>query len=429
MKFTQLTKTLTAEDLNNRVSKMFGSKINLESFTVEQLSAAKDKLANQLLTIENQANFDAIHSSEAYQKNRLFLKVIEQRIEELSQTDEKAKNPYAIGMAQAMKSTGDQPPLKKSTIKKAHDIAKSVEKNESETTVDENMTRQHFQYVADTLKDIQDPIKRAEYAKHHSAIFQHFNPNFDHDRFMQAAGVYTVTKGKEENTAVEEGKVKSWLMDLESDAVDMTREAFIKKHGQSQAHVWDRVQKKEKENESVQEAKPDFLDMDKDGNKKEPMKKAIKDKEKKMNESVVIATDNPEEAAMMMQLLKLAGVQPVSQDMINQPAEVKADEDYANTPKEKYSDIKAAVPNGTDLNREKGAYVKAAGGDNPMAIKMGESEITEEQLSNSLRAQYESFKQTYQETKAKPDFLDMDKDGNKTEPMKKALKDKESKGK
>jgi hypothetical protein len=169
--------------------------------------------------------------------------------------------------------------------------------------------------------------------------------------------------------------------------------------------------------------------MDKDGNKKEPMKKAIKDKEKKMNESVVIATDNPEEAAMMMQLLKLAGVQPVSQDMINQPAEVKADEDYANTPKEKYSDIKAAVPNGTDLNREKGAYVKAAGGDNPMAIKMGESEITEEQLSNSLRAQYESFKQTYQETKAKPDFLDMDKDGNKTEPMKKALKDKESKGK
>lgn len=36
------------------------------------------------------------------------------------------KNPYAIGMAQAMKSTGDQPPLKKSTITKAHNIAKSI---------------------------------------------------------------------------------------------------------------------------------------------------------------------------------------------------------------------------------------------------------------------------------------------------------------
>jgi restriction endonuclease Mrr len=228
MKFTQLTKTPTAEDLNNRVAQMFGSKINLESFTAEQLSTARDKLANQLLTIENQANFDAIHTSEAYQKNRLFLKVIEQKIEELSQTDEKAKNPYAIGMAQAMKSTGDQPPLKKSTITKAHDIAKSVEKNESETAVDENMTRQHFQYVADTLKDIQDPIKKAEYAKHHSAIFQHFNPNFDHAKFMAAAGV------------------------------EMKEPA-----------------------EAVAEAKPDFLDMDKDGDKKEPMKKAIQDKKKK----------------------------------------------------------------------------------------------------------------------------------------------------
>jgi hypothetical protein len=228
MKFTQLIKTPTAEDLNNRVAQMFGSKINLESFTAEQLSTARDKLANQLLTIENQANFDAIHTSEAYQKNRLFLKVIEQKIEELSQTDEKAKNPYAIGMAQAMKSTGDQPPLKKSTITKAHDVAKSVEKNESETAVDENMTRQHFQYVADTLKDIQDPIKKAEYAKHHSAIFQHFNPNFDHAKFMAAAGV------------------------------EMKEPA-----------------------EAVAEAKPDFLDMDKDGDKKEPMKKAIQDKKKK----------------------------------------------------------------------------------------------------------------------------------------------------
>ena len=39
-------------------------------------------------------------------------------------------NAYAIGMAQAMKSTGDKPPLKKSTIKKAHKIADAV-KNEA----------------------------------------------------------------------------------------------------------------------------------------------------------------------------------------------------------------------------------------------------------------------------------------------------------
>ena len=213
MKFTQLKSTPTAENLNNRVAQMFGSKIKLESFTVEQLTAARDKLANQLQVIENQANFDAIHTSEAYQKNRLFLKVIEQRITELSQTTD-ADAPQAqtdVAQPTATPSTPSTP----------------VEQEES---VEETMTKQHFQYVADTLKDIQDPIKKAEYAKHHSAIFQHFNPRFDHAKFMAAAGV------------------------------EMKEPA-----------------------EAVAEAKPDFLDMDKDGDKKEPMKKAIKDKEKKKN--------------------------------------------------------------------------------------------------------------------------------------------------
>ena len=46
---------------------------------------------------------------------------------------EAVDNPYAVGMAQAMKSKNDEPPLKKSTITKAHDIAKSIMKKESKT--------------------------------------------------------------------------------------------------------------------------------------------------------------------------------------------------------------------------------------------------------------------------------------------------------
>ena len=46
--------------------------------------------------------------------------------------NEQAKEPYAIGMAAAMKAKDDQPPLKKSTITKAHDIAKSIEKDKKE---------------------------------------------------------------------------------------------------------------------------------------------------------------------------------------------------------------------------------------------------------------------------------------------------------
>ena len=45
--------------------------------------------------------------------------------------NEKVDEPYAVGMAQAMKSTGDKPPLSKKTIKLAHKIAKGIQKNEA----------------------------------------------------------------------------------------------------------------------------------------------------------------------------------------------------------------------------------------------------------------------------------------------------------
>ena len=46
----------------------------------------------------------------------------------LKPVKEKVDNPYAVGMAAAMKAKNDTPPLKKSTITKAHDIAKSIKK-------------------------------------------------------------------------------------------------------------------------------------------------------------------------------------------------------------------------------------------------------------------------------------------------------------
>jgi len=43
---------------------------------------------------------------------------------------EAVDNPYAVGMAVAKKMKNDEPPLEKSTITKAHDIAKSIKKDE-----------------------------------------------------------------------------------------------------------------------------------------------------------------------------------------------------------------------------------------------------------------------------------------------------------
>ena len=59
------------------------------------------------------------------------------RNEEVEHIEEKKVNPYAVGMAQAMKATGDEPPLEKSTIKKAHKIAKAVKREDVEFSEEE----------------------------------------------------------------------------------------------------------------------------------------------------------------------------------------------------------------------------------------------------------------------------------------------------
>jgi len=65
---------------------------------------------------------------------------------------------YAIGMAQAKKSKGDEPPLKKSTITKGHEIAKSILKKESL----EKSIRNMWQQSADGIEEMK---KSAKYLK------------------------------------------------------------------------------------------------------------------------------------------------------------------------------------------------------------------------------------------------------------------------
>ena len=238
------------------------------------------------------------------------------------------------------------------------------------------------------------------------------------------------------NPKVDESRMKDYLHD---EAEKLSREEFLKKHGEGLADFYDAINGTE---EAVEGKMPAGLKAYHD-------KKAGKeDKKETVKEAIQISADTPQEASMMMQILKLAGVQQVDQDMINQEPEMDQDdaagsmdmarmrdivknpedeqkeETFSNEPEEKVQDIDSLVnKHSGGLNRQKQTHPRVSPADNPMAA---EDKITEEDLANSLRAQYESFKTAYQEA-AKPDFLDMDKDGDKKEPMKKAIKDKEAK--
>jgi len=52
------------------------------------------------------------------------------------------------------------------------------------------------------------------------------------------------------------GKIKAWLMQLEEDALDMTREEYLEAHGEFHLAVWTRVQAcKELEQLGVEDGK------------------------------------------------------------------------------------------------------------------------------------------------------------------------------
>lgn len=70
------------------------------------------------------------------------------------------------------------------------DAQKRAEKNAGKNVeVDEAVSRKHFQAIADTLKHIENPEKRRELAHHHASQFKLANPRFDHDKFMKACGL------------------------------------------------------------------------------------------------------------------------------------------------------------------------------------------------------------------------------------------------
>ncbi len=92
MNIREISKPMTAKALNESLAKRFGKKINLEAFTLEQLEDARNKLRTKLSQFETNESFDAVHSNETYQKNKLFLDVLNAAVAE-AQVDEKAAKP------------------------------------------------------------------------------------------------------------------------------------------------------------------------------------------------------------------------------------------------------------------------------------------------------------------------------------------------
>ena len=108
MNIREINKPVTAASLNESLAKRFGKKIDLEAFTLEQLEDARNKLRTTLSQYETNESFDSVHDAK-YQKNKLFLDVLNQAVIEAEEVAEKGKMPMGPG-PDGKKGTDDDKP-------------------------------------------------------------------------------------------------------------------------------------------------------------------------------------------------------------------------------------------------------------------------------------------------------------------------------
>jgi hypothetical protein len=87
MRINEFQKKITAHELNESAAKTFGQKINLESFTTEQLEDARNKLRTKIYQFENTSGYNAVHKDESHAKNKMFLDVLNHAIAERAEQD------------------------------------------------------------------------------------------------------------------------------------------------------------------------------------------------------------------------------------------------------------------------------------------------------------------------------------------------------
>lgn len=100
MQIKDLSHPKSSKSLNENAAKTFGYKLKIDGYTTEQLTAARDSLADRVARFEVSESYDAVYENNAYQRDRALLDVITQAIAErtLTKGEEAKKEKYVKGM-------------------------------------------------------------------------------------------------------------------------------------------------------------------------------------------------------------------------------------------------------------------------------------------------------------------------------------------
>ena len=94
MLLKEFSKPITVKTLNENLSKRFGKQVNVSAFTSEQLEDARNKLRTMLSQVETNESFESVNTNDTYQKNKMFLDVINAEIAERDESTDVAESKY-----------------------------------------------------------------------------------------------------------------------------------------------------------------------------------------------------------------------------------------------------------------------------------------------------------------------------------------------
>lgn len=413
----------SSNKINESIEKKFGGKLDLENYSNDQLIKASKLIENNI--IEHKKNgFNAALDNEEYHRLTFM------------------KDAVITALAERKLTAAEK--------NKREEIAKAIEKKDPKMDKSKKMAIATAQAKKKKVSESMQTME--ELAMHHAMEYarHHMSGNIDHMKHhktqCEECGGIITHRGMGECWFTHGSKPpKRILSPISGNTGIDTMTAEAKK------------------------AKPDFLDFDKDGNKKEPMKKALKDKKvdevsaatlgrykdaaKTSDTSGMSKTKQFKRSEQMPNLAQAKIAAGKSDDdskyALNRyymtgakKVKVPATNESSNDLRDSVLEVLKTIYNGASAGEEMidyladefGQYydqVEASGDQslqNAYSFMMDngqEAESDPQAMAKTARQAVSMLRQGVAEAKkAKPDFLDMDKDGNKKESMKKALKDK-----
>ena len=154
MLLKEFSKKVSTESLNENLAKQFGTKIDVSKFTTEQLEDARNKIRTKLSQIETNESFEAVHTSDDYQKNKLFLDIINTAIAEREEEDKKDDEKMVVTKADKQSNTKAYQEYKKGNkrYKAADDLNEGAEEQSALVMASKDMVDRVTGWMEDTAE-------------------------------------------------------------------------------------------------------------------------------------------------------------------------------------------------------------------------------------------------------------------------------------